>query len=434
MSMWEDLLLFLSLKDPNVRYVVLGLILLSSSCALVGCFTFLRKRALSGDALAHSVLPGVCLAFIITGDKQSLPVLLGAIVFGWLSLYTMDYLKRNTILKEDTVIGLVLSVFFGIGLLLLSHIQHSDYVNPSGLDSILFGRAASLVEEDVWWFGITGVILVTVIFALLKEFVLICFDEPFARSISIPVKMLEVILTTLTVMAIVTGIQAVGVVLMAAFLITPAAAARYWTYNIKHMLIYAALISMSSSVAGAYVSYSFPKMPTAPWIVLVLSLVAFFSFLFSPHKGVWKRWMNMRNNSAKILEENILKTFYHLGERENVEMGYYTEQQLNSIRGFKKSDLKKGLRKLIRLGYVKKSGQSYTLTNEGYRKGERIVRLHRLWELYLSNHVKIAADHVHDDAETIEHIITPEIEQKLEELLKSPLIDPHQSSIPPSRW
>src|SRR3954470_5359916 len=161
----ESLLRFLSLSDPNVRYVVLGAILLTASSAIVGCFTFLRKRALVGDAIAHSVLPGVCLSFILAGTKNPFILLIGAFLSGWLSLVCIDLITSKTKIKEDTAIGLILSVFFGIGILLLTSIQHSGNASQSGLDSFIFGKAASLLEENIYIFG--GIIILLLLFFFL---------------------------------------------------------------------------------------------------------------------------------------------------------------------------------------------------------------------------------------------------------------------------
>jgi manganese/zinc/iron transport system permease protein len=426
----QKLIQFLSLSDPNVRYVVAGCILLTISSAIVGCFTFLRKRALLGDAVAHSVLPGVCLSFMIAGTKNPFVLLIGAFLTGWLSLLAIDYITRNTKLKEDTAIGLTLSVFFGLGILLLTNIQHSGNAAQSGLDSFLFGKAASLMMDDILIFGTVGIILIVIVFLFYKELFLISFDENFARTIGLPVKTIELLLSTLTVMAVVVGIQAVGVVLMAAMLITPAAAARYWTSNLTSMIFLAVLLSMVSGIGGAFVSFQEKNMPTGPWIVMIISLIAIFSFLFSPQKGIVARLFLQRQHKIKILKENILKLLFQLGEKEK---DFLTERSIEKIlekRAIQKSELKKGLRLLQLEGYVSKEKAGWKLSMEGKEQGQRVTRLHRLWEMYLTEYLKIAPDHVHDDAESMEHIITPEIEKKLEEQLRYPKRDPHSAEIP----
>ena len=217
---------FFSFSDPSIVSVVVGAILLTASSAVVGTFTFLKKKALVGDAVAHSVLPGICLAFILSGTKNPIWMILGAFLTGWISLVIIDHITTKSKIKEDTAIALILSVFFGIGILMLTNIQHSGNPAQTGLDSFLFGKAAALVGQDLIVFGIVAVILIITVALFFKELKLIAFDSNYAKALGLPVKALDLLLTSLTVLAVVTGIQAVGVVLMAAMLITPAAAAR----------------------------------------------------------------------------------------------------------------------------------------------------------------------------------------------------------------
>ncbi|MDQ3072592.1 MAG: metal ABC transporter permease [Bacteroidota bacterium] len=421
---------FLSFTDPNVRFVVFGCMLLAAGAAIVGCFTFLRKRALVGDAVAHSILPGVALAFIFFQTKSPLVLLSGAFISGWLSILSIDFITRRSRIKSDTAIGLVLTVFFGIGILLMTTIQHSGNAAQSGLDKFIFGSASSLMRADVWTFGAVSIVLILVVAGLFKEFTLISFDINFAVTAGLPVKMLEFILATLTVLAIAVGIQAVGVVLMAALLITPAAAARFWTDNLRVMVILAALFGAFSGIAGAYVSFVAPNMPTGPWIVVVLSAIAFFSIFFAPKKGLYLRLVSKRRTRQRMLGENILKEFYHLGEIDGKFLHKRSLAELLDHRDLPKNKLMAGMKKLDRNGFMESEGKGWKLTDEGLAEGQRITRLHRLWELYLTRYLNIAPDHVHDDAEAIEHVITPEIEARLEALLEYPEMDPHNTQIP----
>lgn len=426
----EDFINFFSFSDPNIRYVVGGSVLLAVSSAIVGCFTFLKKKALVGDAVAHSVLPGVCLAFMLSGTKNPIYLIIGAFITGWLSLILIDFITAHSKIKEDTAIGLILSVFFGIGILLLTVIQHSGNAAQTGLDSFLFGKAAALVGQDLYVFGLIAITLLIVVFFFYKEFTLISFDENFAKAIGFPVRRLELLLTTLTVLAVVAGIQAVGVVLMAAMLITPAAAARFWTDRLKVMLFLAALFGGISGIIGAYISYIAPSMPTGPWIVMVISIIAIISFFVAPGKGIFYRLIRQKTIKTRILEENILKMFYQLGEFDQSFGKSRTPNELLKRRPMQKNLLMKGLNKLRFQGFIKKTTDGWKLTTEGKIKGQRTVKLHRLWEVYLTEYLRIAPDHVHDDADNIEHILTPELEARLEKLLDYPETDPHKSTIP----
>ncbi len=426
----ETLIEFFTFQYPNIKYVVFGTILLSISSAVVGCFTFIKKKSLVGDVISHAVLPGICLSFLATGSKDPFFLIIGAFISGWLSILVMDAIIQNTKIKEDAATGLSLSVFFGVGILLMTYIQHSGNASQSGLDTFLFGKAAALVGKDLLAFSIIAVIVLLTVLLFYKEFKLISFDPQFAKVIGLPIRRLEMILTSITVLAVVTGIQAVGVVLMAAMLITPAAAARFWTNRLSRMILLSSAFGAFSGISGAFISYSAPSMPTGPWMVMILSVIALVSFFFAPGKGILIRQWRRFSIRRQLLEENLLKTFYRIGENSGEHFNTVAIDDLQLVRNFSPAQLTKGLRKLLVNGYVSRNNNSWFLTNEGFEKGKRITRLHRLWELYLTKYLRIAPDHVHEDADTIEHVITPELEARLEKLLEYPTSDPHHSEIP----
>lgn len=421
--------LFFDLTDPNVLSVVVGSVLLTASSAVVGTFTLLKKKALVGDAVAHAVLPGICLAFLLSGEKNPLVLIVGAFATGWVSLVVIDWITARSKIKEDTAIALVLSVSFGLGILLLTHIQHSGNAAQTGLESFLFGKAAALVGQDLMIFGVVAVVLLLTVALFFKELHLIAFDESYAQTIGMPVRGLNLLLTSLTVLAVVTGIQAVGVVLMAAMLITPAAAARFWTDRVLVMTLLAGAMGAFSGFAGAFVSYTAPNMPTGPWIVVVISVMALLSFFIAPKKGIISRMLTQRNQQRVLLEENILKELYHL-EDQAPKPCLHTQEELVRRRHFPARQLKSALNRLVRKGLIQSQGPQFHLSPEGYKRGRRLVKVHRLWELYLSRYLQIAPDHVHEDAETIEHVMTPEIEARLEKMMDYPDEDPHNSQIP----
>jgi len=417
-------------NDPNAIIVLLGTVLLSMGAAVVGNFTFLRKRALVGDAVAHSVLPGICVAFLISGSKDPIWLMLGAVIAGWISLLVMDFIIRKTRLKADTATGLVLSVFFGLGIFMLTSIQHSGNASQTGLDKFLFGNAASMMERDVYIFAGTAVILLILTLVFYRPFRLVSFNREFAESIGMPVWFYEFLLSTMTVLAVASGIQAVGVVLMAALLITPAAAGRYWTDKLPIMMLLSALFAGISAWGGTWVSFAVPSMPTGPWIIMFLSIIAITSILIAPQRGIVARNRLRRRNESKILRENILKTFYYLGQANRDFKIPRTAQDLLEIRGFSVKELQLGLRLESKIGNLVRNGNGWALSDEGLAESFRIVRLHRLWEMYLNKRLHLKPDHVHQGAEAIEHVITPELEKLLEEELGHPTLDPHQSEIP----
>jgi len=418
--MQQALIDFFSFSDPNIRYVVLGTMLLTASAAMIGSFALLKKKVLVGDAVAHAVLPGVCLAFIVTGTKHPAALALGAFTTGWLALVLIDQITHRSKIKEDTAIALVLSVTFGLGILLLTAIQHTGNAAQVGLSNFLFGKAAALVSDDLKTLSLLSLVLIATVLLFFKEFTLVAFDKAFAQASGLPVQRLELLLTSLTVLAIVVGIRAVGILLISAMLITPPAAARFWTHHLSKMVLLAAVFGMIAGLVGSFVSYIAPAMPTGPWIVMTISLMAYGSFLLAPRKGLLARKIKRRRHQQKTLTENILKIFYELGAADGC---FYQSRTLNTLHQYRPiatGRLLKGLKRLQKQGLLQQKDAAWFLTTKGKNKGEEIRRLHRLWELYLTQYLKIKPDHVHEDAESIEHIITPALAEELDRMVKWP--------------
>jgi manganese/zinc/iron transport system permease protein len=196
------------------------------------------------------------------------------------------------------------------------------------------------------------------------------------------------------------------------------------------MFLLASIFGALSGLAGAYISYIAPAMPTGPWIVIVISTIAFISFFLAPKRGVISRMMKQKANRKTINDENVLKALYQLGEESR---NFFLQRSVDEIirrRRFERTNLLAVLKRLRNQGYLEQTGSLWGLTEEGKDRGQRVVKMHRLWELYLTTHLHIAPDHVHDDADTIEHLLTPELEAELEAVLNYPKTDPHASEIP----
>jgi manganese/zinc/iron transport system permease protein len=278
------------LSDYTARNVALGSSLLGVISGVLGCFAVLRRQGLLGDVLAHAALPGICLAYLLTNSKSSLVLLLGAAIAGWLAALALLQIVQQARLSEDSALGIVLSTFFAAGITLLTFLTKRGDAQGAGLDRFLFGQAAALIEEDVLVIAVLAAIAIGATALFYKEFKLLTFDALFARSIGLPTQALSVLLTSLVVVAIVIGLQTVGVVLMAAMLIGPAVAARQWTDRLGVMVALAALFGAAAGLAGALISLSAENIPTGPVTILSLTLIVLFSLLLAPARGlVWRR-------------------------------------------------------------------------------------------------------------------------------------------------
>jgi len=294
------------MADPNMQWIFFGCMLLGLSSGVIGSFSYLRKQSLVGDTLAHAALPGICIAFMLTGIKSIGVFLIGAGIAGVIATFGIGYITRHSRLKQDAALGIVLSTFFGLGIVLLTFIQHGAYGNQAGLDKFLFGQAAAMVGSDVITMSVISVALVTVCTLLFKQFKLISFDPGFAKGIGYPVAFLEQLLMLLVVVAVVVGIQAVGVVLIAALLITPAVSARYWTNRLGIVVALSGLFGAMSGALGTWISSSVSNLPTGP--VTVLAATAFFllSILFGPQRGlIAKRLLRLRVKKRYMMEGEL---------------------------------------------------------------------------------------------------------------------------------
>lgn len=295
--------------DYTLMIVAIGAALLGIVSGALGTYAVLRRQSLLGDAISHAALPGIAIAFLLTGSKTPLILVLGAAIAGWLGTLLILSVVRLTRIKYDSALGIVLSTFFGFGLVLHTLIQRTGNANQAGLDTFLFGQAATILKSDVLTIGILGGIAITIMLVFWKELKLLVFDEGFAASIGFPIRVLDILLTSLLVIAIVLGLQAVGAVLMSAMLVAPAVAARQWTDKFSVMMFLAACFGALAGVSGTIISSSASRIPTGPTIVLCATGVVGFSILFAPNRGLLWDWIRQRRNkqSLKVAADRLFK-------------------------------------------------------------------------------------------------------------------------------
>lgn len=329
---------------------------------MLGSFAVLRKQSLLGDAISHAALPGIAIAFLITGAKDSNILLIGALISGLLGTFWIRGIITKTHLKSDTALGLILSLFFGFGMLLLTFIQKQPNANQAGLDKYLFGQAATLVESDVWMMVIVTSICLIVLLVFWKEFKILLFDKDYAKTLGFNTKIIDILITSFIVLAIVLGLQTVGVVLMSALLLAPAAAARQWTNNLAIMVLLAAIFGAFSGVVGTAISASQNNLSTGPVIVLVAAVFVSVSFVFSPSRGLLFKQLRFIKNRRDLQLHKTLAFMYNIAEtHENISHPHEIKI-LNNFQGYTKSTLKK----LVEQNYVTIHGSTWSLTKEGF--------------------------------------------------------------------
>lgn len=293
----EQIFRFLTLKDPSIQVALIGVILLGICCGLLGSFMVVRQRALFGDTLSHAVLPGVVIGFLWNMEKDPLTLFIGATISGFIGLYVITVLKKTTILKEDSLMGLTLTGFYALGICLLTMVQNIPSGNQAGLDKYLFGQASSLSWDDIKLIAIVTALSIILIWLFYKELLVNSFDAEFAHSTGLNKYFLNDLLMLLVASSIVISIKAVGIVLVSAMLIIPAATAVLLTNSLHKVIFLATGIGLLSAVLGAFLSFIAHNLPTGPFMVISGATIFILAFLFAPEKGLIPQWLSQRGNS-----------------------------------------------------------------------------------------------------------------------------------------
>lgn len=366
-------LLYDLIFDYTLRTVALGAGVLGIVAGVLGVFALLRQQSLLGDAISHAALPGIVLSFLLFRSKAPLALVLGAMVAGWLSALVINLIVNRTPLKQDSALGLVLSVFFGLGMMMLTFTQRMPDARQAGLDKFLFGQAATLLAGDVVVMAILGSAALILVVAFWKEFKLLSFDPDFAHSLGLPVRGFDLLLTALTVLAIVIGLQAVGVVLMSAMIVAPAAAARQWTDRLGWMAVLSALFGGLAGLGGTLVSATTIGLSTGPTIVLAASLIVLVSILFAPQRGLIAGLARRARQSRQIQVETVLLTLFELGSAHTDPYHPHTEGVLRTAVP-RPASVPASLRTLSEHGWVQARGtDGWSLTPIGLEQARRLA-------------------------------------------------------------
>lgn len=369
---WQQLLHDLFF-DYTLRTVALGSATLGIVSGALGSYAVLRKQSLLGDAMSHAALPGVVLAFLLTRSKEPLVLILGALLAGWLGALAMLGITRTTRLKDDSALGLVLSVFFGFGLMLLTFVQKLPDATQAGLDKFLFGQAATLIESDVVLMAVIGGLILLLVGVFWKEFKLLSFDPGFGASLGFPIRALDVLLTTLLVAAIVVGLQTVGVVLMSAMVVAPAVAARQWTDRLSLMVVLAAVFGALAGVSGAMISSSGAGLSTGPTIVLSASLLVLISLLFAPERGLVSGWLRHQRNRRRLRVNAVLANLYALAQQHAGQAHGHSTAVLRAMLSYS-GGVAHTLQRLEGQGLVQQSASDqWSLTERGLGQAQRLA-------------------------------------------------------------
>jgi len=405
-----------------LQSAVFAAILLGLVCGLLGTFVVVRRMALTGDMISHAVLPGVVIGLAWNASRNPLIVLACAVVAGVIGSFVMNLILRKTKLKPDVALALVLSVFFALGISLISRLQ------PAGVQAFLYGQIAAIDQRDlILLTAVTGLTLVIIPLGF-RALRLVSFDPAYARILGFPVKSIEVIFFALLTIVIVIAMQAVGVILVTAMLVTPAAAARFCTKSLTKTAWLACGFGALGGLVGVLISASRTALPTGPLMALSVTGLFFLAAIFGPRGGWLPVLIRRKRQRLRILSEDILKRLWHHEEDHGVDQPVSE----SVVQQSQTDKIQNALSKLEKAGAITRDRSEIRLTQTGRISATQLVRAHRLWERYLTEQADFKPDHVHDDAERTEHWIDSESRALLEKNLGNPTLDPHGRPIPPS--
>lgn len=361
--------------DYTLRTVVLGAILLGVTSGALGSFAVLRKQSLLGDTLSHAALPGIALGFLVAGGRSLGAVLAGALATGVLAALTMLLLVRRSRLKTDASLGVALSVFFAAGVVLLSFVQGRAGAGQAGLETFLFGQAAAILRSDLWIMGAVTAVALTLVVATWKELKAATFDPVFAASLGLPTQFLDAVMTAMIALAVVLGLQMVGVVLMSAMIVAPAVAARQWTERLGTMVILASTFGAAGGVIGALISATGRGLATGPLIVLSLTVIVMVSLAFAPNRGLVAAAVRRARSGRALRARQVLATMDRLAG-EHGHPDYATEQGM--LDAYFRTSTAGLLRDLDQRGWVRRvehrpeEGVHWALTEAGVQEASRV--------------------------------------------------------------
>ena len=398
--------------------------LVSLALGLIGCFLVVRGLSLLGDALSHSVLPGIVIGFLIGGSLHSPWILVGATAVGLAAAVLVQGVQHHSRVKEDASLGIVFTSLFALGVVMINLFAGQADLDPG---CVLYGNIEYFALGDdhtaIWLMGgITAAVVLGIVF-FYRHLLVSTFDPGLAVSLGVPAAFVHYMLMGVLSLTIVASFEAVGAILAVALLIMPGATARLWTDRMPTMLLAAAAHGVTSTLLGFWLSH--PAGPLRRWDGTSASgaicAAGFFLFLVSwliaPRHGLLPRWRVRRRLARVMAAENLLKAVEDLAR---VPDAAVTEAALATELHVARRPLRASLSRARGRGWLTTGPRGVALTAEGREQSKRLVRAHELWERYLRHEVGLEPDHVHDAAEWIEHYLNDESIEHLDRLLATP--------------
>ncbi len=392
-------------------------------CGVLGCFIVLRNMALIGDALSHAILPGVVVAFVIIGQYNTLGFFAGAVIAGLVTALGITWIQQNVKTKNDAAIGIVFTAMFALGVMGISEISQKEGVHLD-LHDFLFGNILGVSNEDLYITAATTFYVLISVAVFYRYLFITTFQSVIAATMGISISLVHYFLMLLLSFAVVASLQTVGVILVVAMLITPAATALLLSDRLNKVIVIAGFIGFLSAILGFLLAITFETTP-GPAMTVTATMIYLVAVFLAPKKGLVFRFFQKRKLKIKIQLEDTMKQASRLQER-----GALTFENLHDRLGFSSATLRQHINSLSAKGYFSKREGSLALTETGTTEANRLVRAHRLWETYMVQQMGMTEDQIHEEAEKYEHLLTDEMLDDVESELGFPTMDPHGSPIP----
>ncbi len=409
-------------STPWVLRALAASCLVGLSCGVLGVFIVLRRMSMIGDALSHSILPGVVFAFLIFGYNAG-GFFLGAVVAGIITALGITWAEHGVKTKGDAAIGIVFTAMFSIGVIGISWLSQSEGVHLD-LKDFLFGNVLGVSDEDLWLTLAISLYVIFMVVVFYRALFISTFQPMIAAAMGVPVTFIHYMIMILLSFTVVSALQTVGVILVVALLITPASTALLWTDRLKYVLIISAIFGVASSVLGLGIAIILDS-PPGPVMVLVATVFYLLSAVFALRKGLLYKYIRRIKLNRRIYKEDIIKCIFR-NEKEKPKPADIA-QKLN----LSEAKVSRYIQGLIRKGVITQVQPHLELSQAGDIMALKLIRAHRLWETYLVDKLHLSPDQIHDEAENYEHFLSDDLLDEVDELLGSPESDPHGSPIPP---
>lgn len=411
------------LQEPWALRALVASLLVGITCGLLGVFIVLRNMSLIGDALSHAVLPGIFTAFLLVG-YNTIGFFIGAVAAGLISTTAMTWIQQTIKTRNDAAVGIVFTVMFSLGIIGISWLNARQGAHID-LKDFLFGNVLTVSPEDLLLSGIVCLYTLSMVLVFYRYLFVTTFQPVIAQSMGVSVKAVHYMLMFLLSFAVVSSLRTVGVILVVAMLITPASTALLWSNRLPTVLWISVFIGAFASFAGLVLSVLLDTTP-GPLMVVVSGIIYLAAAFMAPQKGIFRKWIARKQQASKILEEDMIKYLSKNSDnsRDNI-------KNMIEALGISDHQCRKQIAKMKKSGILTQNTEKLQLSMKGKEMGDQLVRAHRLWEAYQVNKLGMDTEQIHDEAERLEHVLTQDILDEVDEKLGFPTTDPHGSPIPP---